>query len=129
MQTSRPGVFAAGDVVRGPNTVVDAIADGRKAALMIERFLKKEPLIQPITSRLPQVYVEPATEDAASESARAETPRAPAEWRKRNFAEVEVTLSPDEAGREALRCLRCDLEFTARKVEEPEVTEAGRQTA
>jgi NADH-quinone oxidoreductase subunit F len=129
MQTSRPGVFAAGDVVRGPNTVVDAIADGRKAALMIERFLKKEPLLQPITSRLPRVYIEPATEDAASEGGRVETPRAPAEWRKRNFAEVEVTLSPEEAGREALRCLRCDLEFTARKVEKPEVTEAGRQTA
>ncbi|MCK5406158.1 MAG: FAD-dependent oxidoreductase, partial [Candidatus Krumholzibacteria bacterium] len=58
MQTNRPGVFAAGDVVRGPNTVVEAIADGKKAAVVIERFLKKEPLLQPMFARLPQVYVE-----------------------------------------------------------------------
>ncbi len=59
MQTSRYGVFAAGDVVRGPNTVVEAIADGKRAAMIIERFLKKEPLLQPISPRLPQVHVEP----------------------------------------------------------------------
>ncbi len=62
-------------------------------------------------------------------AARAETPRAPAEWRTRNFAEVEVALSPGEARREALRCLRCDLEFTAGKKKELENKEAGRQTA
>ncbi len=129
MQTSRLGVFAAGDVVRGPNTVVEAIADGKKAAVMIECFLKKEPLLQPLPPRLPQVYVEPIVEEGALNAARFETPRAPAEWRKRNFAEVEVALSQAEAGREALRCLRCDLEFTTRKEEKPEDTEAGRQSA
>jgi NADH-quinone oxidoreductase subunit F len=129
MQTSRAGVFAAGDVVRGPNTVVDAIADGKRAAVMIERFLKKKPLIQPLTPTLPQVYVEPVGEEGAADAARVETPRAPAEWRKRNFAEVEVSLSPQEARREAVRCLRCDLEFTARKEEKPELTEARRQPA
>ena len=129
MQTSRAGVFAAGDVVRGPNTVVEAIADGKRAATIIERFLKKEPLLQPITPRLPRVYVEPIQDEAALSAARAETPRAPAEWRRRNFAEVEVTLSPGEARREALRCLRCDLEFTAGKEDELKEQEAGRQTA
>jgi pyruvate/2-oxoglutarate dehydrogenase complex dihydrolipoamide dehydrogenase (E3) component len=129
MQTSREGVFAAGDVVRGPNTVVEAIADGKKAATIIERCLKKEPLLQPISPRLPQVYVEPIMDEAALSAARAETPRAPAGWRTRNFAEVEVTLSPAEARREALRCLRCDLEFTSAKKVQPQDNEAGRQTA
>jgi len=128
MQTSRSGVFAAGDVVRGPNTVVEAIADGKKAAVIIERFLKKETLLQPLTAKLPEVYVEPVVEEGAVNAARAETPRAPAEWRKRNFAEVEVTLSPGEARAEALRCLRCDLEFTECKKEQEQM-EAGRQTA
>ena len=57
--------------------------------------------------RLPSVYVEPIAGEEGSDAGRVETPRAPAEWRKRNFAEVEVTLSPHEAHREALRCLRC----------------------
>ncbi len=129
MQTSREGVFAAGDVVRGPNTVVEAIADGKRAATVIERFLKKEPLLQPITPTLPRVRVEPVQDKDALRAARAETPRAPAEWRRRNFVEVEVTLSPTEARREALRCLRCDLEFTARGEEQNKEKEAGRQTA
>ncbi len=129
MQTNRPGVFAAGDVVRGPNTVVEAIADGKRAALIIERFLKKEPLLQPVTPHLPRVYVEPILDEAALNAARAETPRAAAEWRKRNFAEVEVALSQTEAQRESLRCLRCDLEFTKRMEENRRQTEVGRQIA
>ena len=40
--TSRPGVFAAGDVVTGPNTVIDAIAAGKKAAEMIDYYIKSE---------------------------------------------------------------------------------------
>jgi NADH-quinone oxidoreductase subunit F len=129
MMTSRSGVFAAGDVVRGPNTVVEAIADGKKAAVIIERFLKKEALIQPTSASLPQVYVEPILDEEALRSNRSETPRAPAEWRKRNFAEVEVTLSQAEAHREALRCLRCDLEFTRRDKEQQTDVKAGRQSA
>jgi NADH-quinone oxidoreductase subunit F len=129
MQTSRPGVFAAGDVVRGPNTVVEAIGDGKRAAAIIERFLTKEPMVQPSAPILPQVHVEPIMDDEALNAVRVETPRAAAEWRKRNFAEVEVTLSQGEARREALRCLRCDLEFTSRKKEKPEDEDTGRRTA
>jgi len=123
LQTNRPGVFAAGDLVTGPNTVVQAIAAGKKAAVMIDRYLRKQPLQQPGEARLPKIYVEPLAIDSEEmqKLARAETPRAPAEWRKRSFAEVEVSLSAEEARIEASRCLRCDLEFTRcdKKQEEP----------
>lgn len=126
LATSREGVFAAGDVVTGPNTVVEAIAAGKRAAVMIDRYLQGIPLNQPVELRLPSVYVEPVSQDQEGQKAtsRIETLRAPADWRKRNFAEVEVTLSVEEATAEALRCLRCDLEFT-RKTEymEEEETE------
>ncbi|HPA80078.1 MAG TPA: NADH-ubiquinone oxidoreductase-F iron-sulfur binding region domain-containing protein [Thermoanaerobaculales bacterium] len=114
METSRYGVFAAGDVTTGPNTIVQAIAAGRRAAEMIELFLLGEPLEKPATATLPRVYVEPppSLDVEAAPGERVETPRASVAWRRRNFAEVEVTLSPDEARREAGRCLRCDLEFT-----------------
>ena len=123
--TNRPGVFAAGDVVTGPNTVVEAIAAGKRAAVMIDRFVRNEEMVQPVEPCLPKVYIEPArmdTEDAQPAD-RVETPRAPAEWRTRNFSEVEVSLSVDEATHEACRCLRCDLEFTKPKEVETE-TEA-----
>ncbi|MFH1999284.1 MAG: FAD-dependent oxidoreductase, partial [Planctomycetota bacterium] len=129
LETNKPGVFAGGDVVRGPNTVVDAIADGKRAAVMIERYLKGEKLAQPSEARLPKVYVEPAKKKIDEETgdlvSRCETPRAPADWRKRNFAEVEVSFSVDEAAREACRCLRCDLEFTMKDNEDQAEQEAN----
>jgi len=113
--TNIPGVFAGGDVVRGPNTVVDAIADGKRAATMIDRYVHGEELRQPPEVRLPRVYVPPVqvSEEVAS-ARRVETPRASVEWRKRGFAEVEMSLTLEEATREASRCLRCDLEFVQR---------------
>ncbi|MHC4473181.1 MAG: FAD-dependent oxidoreductase, partial [Planctomycetota bacterium] len=130
--TNREAVFAAGDVVSGPGTVVGAIADGKKAAAMILRHLRGEPLEQASRPRLPQVYVAPVEttdDEAGDEMSRVETPRAPAAWRTRNFAEVEVALSADEAAHEAGRCLRCDLEFTKQEDGEPVALGAGRQTA
>jgi formate dehydrogenase beta subunit len=41
LATSRPAVFAGGDLVRGPSTVVAAVADGMKAAKEIDEFLKR----------------------------------------------------------------------------------------
>jgi len=41
LATSRPGVFAGGDLVRGPSTVVAAVADGMAAAKEIDQFLQK----------------------------------------------------------------------------------------
>ena len=40
--TSRPGVFAGGDVVTGPDLVVTAMVAGRKAAEAIDRYLEEE---------------------------------------------------------------------------------------
>ncbi|MFC2088636.1 NADH-ubiquinone oxidoreductase-F iron-sulfur binding region domain-containing protein [Calditrichota bacterium] len=114
LRTSRQGVFAAGDVVTGPNTVIQAIAAGKKSATIIDRYLEGKVLCEPAKLNLPEIYIEPVQhpEGEKSNGNRVETPRASVEWRKRNFAEVEVTLSLEEAMREAHRCLRCDLEFT-----------------
>jgi len=127
LMTNKPGVFAGGDLVSGPNTVVDAIADGKRAAIMIERYLKGSELAQPSSAKLPSVYIEPVerhTDEGEEDVAiRSDTPRAPAEWRKRNFAEVEVAFSVPEAVSEACRCLRCDLEFTKKEDDEKAVPE------
>ena len=40
LETTRPGVFAGGDLVHGPSTVVAAVADGMKAAEQIDVFLR-----------------------------------------------------------------------------------------
>ena len=79
-----------------------------------ERFLHGQDLEISATPSRPSTYV-PALElePSAARQPRVEAPRASVEWRRRNFAEVEVGFSVAEARREAERCLRCDLEFTA----------------
>jgi NADH-quinone oxidoreductase subunit F len=124
LETAMPGVFAGGDVVTGPNTVVDAIADGKKAALMIHRYLSGVELDQPENAYLPTVYIEPIqiSEEELATIRRVEPPKMTAEQRRSSFAEVEKTLNEIDAQREAKRCLRCDLDFTKRnlKVESTE---------
>jgi NADH-quinone oxidoreductase subunit F len=122
LSTSRAGIFAAGDVTTGPNTVIDAIAAGTRAALMIDRYIRGESLEAPAEKRLPSEYLAPLSleQEDLRKAQRVDTPRAPADWRKRNFAEVEVSLSVQEASGEARRCLRCDLEFTQTRTQDEE---------
>ena len=129
--TTRQGVFAGGDVVTGSNTVVAAIAAGRKAADVIDRYLKGQELQQPARPRVPTVYVEPVEPTAirADQADRVKPPMASIESRRRSFAEVEDTISEENARREAGRCLRCDLEFTQVKQEETDDLATGRQKA
>jgi len=114
LHTSREGVFAGGDLVTGPNTVIDAIAAGKHAAAVIDRYLRGQELAAPPEPRLPAVFVEPAALRAEEDhdAVRAEPSMRPAELRMKNFAEVEMVLSVEQARREAGRCLRCDLAFT-----------------
>ncbi len=121
LATERPGVFAGGDVVRGPNTVVDAIADGKRAAEMIDLYLRGEEMRLPRGIRLPDFFIEQREEEGEYEEVeRAVPPHAPVETRRRDFLEVELTLPVQAALREARRCLRCDLEFTEPKEAEAE---------
>ncbi|MBU4400647.1 MAG: FAD-dependent oxidoreductase [Planctomycetes bacterium] len=113
-RTSRDGVFAGGDVATGPATVVDAIAAGKKAAEVIDRYLRGESLTVPPEVKLPRVFIEPAVVDEEQQETarRAKVRSIPPEARRKNFAAVEKTLSEEEAVAEAQRCLRCDLQFT-----------------
>ncbi len=112
MQTSIPGVFAGGDFITGPNTVVDAIAAGKKAAKMIDRYIRGEDLEQLERSNLPKVFVEPLDFAEKSPADRIRTESLPAESRKLNFQEVDKTFSSESAKIEAGRCLRCDMKYT-----------------
>ena len=116
-QTNREGVFAGGDLVTGPNTVAEAIAAGKKAAFVIDRYIRGEDLVRKPEIKLPDIFVEPpelGKEDRDSIPS-AEPDILPVEARKKNFAEVEMVLSADQAHAEARRCLRCDLTFTQRR--------------
>ena len=123
--TNLSGVFAGGDMCTGPNNVVEAIAAGKQAAEVIDRFVHGESLRRPPEPRLPELYIESPRGSAEElrHARRAPRPVFPSALRKRSFAEVEMSLSEEDALRESRRCLRCDLEFTQRK-ESESATEA-----
>ena len=126
-ETGRPGVFAGGDVVRGPDTVVEALADGKNAAAVIDRYLRGYELTIPPEVRLPEVFVAPAevAEEEEAGAGRAEVLHLGVEARVKNFAEVDQCLTEGVARQEARRCLRCDLEFTQTEAEPEEVVAVG----
>jgi NADH-quinone oxidoreductase subunit F len=112
--TSRPGVFAGGDLVTGPDTVVRAIAAGKKVAVMIDRYLSDVEMLPPPVVKLPKVYIEPteSKEEEPGHFQRVKVPTISIETRRKSFAEVELQLAVEAAKSEARRCMRCDLEFT-----------------
>ncbi len=121
--TNLPGVFAGGDVATGPSTVIEAIAAGKKAALMIDRYIRGDELEKPASPHIPKVYIEPgAPVDEEIEASRPSQQEISAELRKRSFDEVELSLTQEDAIRESSRCLRCDLEFTKPNPDEVEKT-------
>ena len=113
-QTSREGVFAGGDVATGPATVVDAIATGKRAAEAIDLWLRGETPSLQTELKIPRTYIEPATvdEEWRDSARRVKSQSIAIGSRVKNIAEVERTISKEEAVAEARRCLRCDLRFT-----------------
>ncbi|MBI5723127.1 MAG: FAD-dependent oxidoreductase [Planctomycetes bacterium] len=106
LATGRQPVFAGGDCVRGPASVIQAVADGQRAACAIDRLLGGSgelPDHLSLSSRRFAVEGEPAP-------ARPRPPMTAPAARAASFGEVAGTLDRAVAVGEARRCLRCDLE-------------------
>ncbi|MFH1807559.1 MAG: FAD-dependent oxidoreductase [Pseudomonadota bacterium] len=115
--TRRPGVFAGGDAVSGPSTVIEAIAAGKRAAHTIERFLVGEALAQPGDGAragrdLGPSPAQPIRKDTVC-AARLSVPHLSAVERRTSVIEVEQVVTEEVARCEASRCLRCDRELDA----------------
>jgi ferredoxin len=111
METSMEGVFAAGDAVTGPATVIEAIGGGKRAAEAIDRYLEGIP--QP---KMPPVPVrrlrESCTEVPASTKMVIKRPvmdMLNLDRRRTTFQQVELGYTENMVREEARRCLRCDI--------------------
>jgi len=110
MVTSRPGIFAGGDVVTGPATVIEAMAAGERAAISIHKYLRGENIAKD-RIRPPDKRVEiPRAVEMLEEKGRVRMPALTLKRRLGSFAEVNQGYSTQMAMEEAKRCLRCDLE-------------------
>jgi len=109
LRTSHPNVWAGGDVAHGPRNLIDAIADGRRAAASIAAVLDgRDPAPAPLVTQI-ELVRRPGfrrLDSAYDAIPRVDVPTVPEE-RRIGFAEVEVGYDDADATREALRCLRC----------------------
>ena len=102
-----PGVFAGGDAVTGPATVIEAIAAGKRAAESIVRYLRGEDLAAGRTLGRPDTAgIEYYTPPVVEPEARARMPKLSLAERA-DFAEINLGFSEREAVAEAGRCLSC----------------------
>ncbi len=106
LMTTAPGIFAAGDIAFGPRLIINAVADGKKAAEEIDKFLrgsewKPKPKFVQIT-----VLDHHEMAGEYDEYSRLAVPVIPLE-RRTGVAEVETGFTEEQARREASRCLQC----------------------
>jgi NADPH-dependent glutamate synthase beta subunit-like oxidoreductase/coenzyme F420-reducing hydrogenase delta subunit len=104
--TDIKGVFAAGDVVTGPMSVVEAMADGRKAAGAVHRYFRGLPG-KLIDNRVSLRLLDGSVAELIQKSERQQVPVLSDERRKNTFDEVDLGYDHEQACREALRCLNC----------------------
>jgi NADPH-dependent glutamate synthase beta subunit-like oxidoreductase len=104
LMTSVPGIFAGGDCVFGPRLIIDSVADGKRAAVGIDEFLRGRKHADPVL----EVEVLDRHQMITNyiEIARQSVPMLPLE-RRTGVTEVEIGLDQAAAMQEAQRCLRC----------------------
>ncbi|MGD9305344.1 MAG: FAD-dependent oxidoreductase [Desulfobacterales bacterium] len=106
LATDKAGVYAGGDVVSGPASIIEAIAQGRKAAASMDKFLGGAGVIdQDLAPPEEEIVV---MDYQADDQARVSMPCISLDERTCSFAAVEVGLSRDLAIKEAERCRGCD---------------------
>jgi formate dehydrogenase (NADP+) beta subunit len=106
LMSTAPGIFAAGDIAFGPRLIISAVADGKKAAAQIDRYLRGGQW-KPQPKHV-QITVLDHHQMAAEfdEYSRLKVPVIPID-RRTGIAEVEAGYSEEQARREASRCLQC----------------------
>jgi heterodisulfide reductase subunit A len=116
LETNIPGVFAGGDVVLGPATVIAAMGAGKRCAETIDKYLCGEPL-RDFETHMPPAEIARGedfrphsyapTYTQIPKRARVDMPKLPAATRARTWDEVETGFTEEQAVAEAKRCLHC----------------------
>lgn len=111
LNTTHAGVFAAGDAVLGPSTIIQAVAQGNLVAAAVDHWLATGQFVKPRyqTPRHDVALMHDLNGYASAH--RPTTCKLNLHNRLDNFNEVELGLDERAACEEAKRCLRCDLEW------------------
>ena len=105
LETKKKGVFAGGDVVTGPKTVIEAIAQGKRAATSISAYLQGQEMP---SCQEPDISADyKPIEPSEPKIMRADIPTLDVEQRVKGFEESNLAFDEETARKEAGRCLDC----------------------
>jgi formate dehydrogenase (NADP+) beta subunit len=110
LATSAPGVYAGGDVAFGPRNLIDAVANGKRAARSIHEFLSSEGAPLGVRLDIEKIPTSRYRMIAGFEELDRETPPTLDLGRRTGIAEVETGYGEAEARRQAARCLVCHVQ-------------------
>ena len=109
MTTTAPGIFAGGDVVYGPRTIIEAVADGHKAARAIDNYLqeaKSKVVRRSWMAEVPPGYL---PNSDYQHTPRVSPPKIPLD-RRTVVSEVEMIYDEASAQEQSHRCLKCHIQ-------------------
>jgi formate dehydrogenase beta subunit len=110
LATSAPGVFAGGDVAFGPRNLIEAVANGKRAARSIHEFLSREAARTDVSLEIEKLPTSHYRMIAGFEIFDRETPPTLDVGRRTGIAEVETGYAEADARRQAARCLVCHVQ-------------------
>jgi NADPH-dependent glutamate synthase beta subunit-like oxidoreductase len=114
--TSREGVFAAGDAVIGTASVIKAIASGRNGAIAVDKYLGGSGRIDEELAPAEETEVWLGRDENFVYQHRCEMSCVPVEQRVSNFSEIVRGYDEEAALEESQRCLQCDLRLKIKPV-------------
>jgi len=110
LATSAPGVFAGGDVAFGPRNLIEAIANGKTAALSIDNYLRGASLGPEARLWIDKIPTRAYSMTRGYEKFEREAPETVDLKRRTGISEVELGYTEAEAHHQAERCLRCHIQ-------------------
>jgi heterodisulfide reductase subunit A-like polyferredoxin len=109
LATSVPGLFAGGDAVLGPAAMVDAMAQGHRAAEAIDAYVRGVKITPASGSASDQIEIAKNPRPDAPKQERVKMPQADPAGRVAGFNEIDQGYTAEQAVAEAERCLACGL--------------------
>jgi len=110
LATSAPGLFAGGDVAFGPRNLIEAVANGKRAALSIDDYLRGVKTDLVVNLRIEALPTRSYRRPEEFEKCERETPPTISLDRRTGISEVETGYTEEQARRQAERCLYCHIQ-------------------
>jgi len=110
LATTAPGVYAGGDVAFGPRNIIDAVANGKRAALSIDEYLRKHSSVPVFELSIEKIPTRAFTRPEDFEQHVREAAPTIDLNRRTGISEVESGYTEEQARRQAERCLACHVQ-------------------